>query len=126
MYAPSSGKPNLISSAIEALEALDFQLSDLQPVIVPKLSADSTESETFYLPGSICAIIENVHADPAIPMHKILAPWLKRVIAIDAELGLELLKAVRWQYKAQDTKMIQDFDTVEKYAKYRCVDVAAR
>ena len=56
------------------------------------------------------------------PMQRLLEPWVKKLLACDRDLGLEVLEAWRKYYNEVDTKEAEDLDGLAEYIPYRIMD----
>ncbi|GAB7362289.1 hypothetical protein MBLNU230_g2307t1 [Neophaeotheca triangularis] len=56
------------------------------------------------------------------PMHRLLSPLVKRLLAEDQDLGIQVLKAWRAYYNSVDTKSAADLANLDAYLPYRIMD----
>lgn len=56
------------------------------------------------------------------PMHRLLSPLVKRLLAASPDLGLDVLKAWRAYYNTVDTKSASDLAGLDEYLPYRIMD----
>lgn len=56
------------------------------------------------------------------PMQRLLTPFVKRLLATDYDLGIEVLGAWRHYYNQVDTKEAEDLSSLEEYIPYRIID----